>query len=99
MFVNSIFSETLYVNWFNLSLKLNNYPLNSAKRRLSEIVNIPEKDYQSYIDERKLNIVEHHFNANAYYKSLCNGKLPKHWVDVPIVTGSASGSFECRLYS
>jgi len=37
------------VNWFNLSLKLNNYPLNSAKRRLSEIVNIPEKDYQSYI--------------------------------------------------
>ncbi|HAT70440.1 MAG TPA: AMP-binding protein, partial [Flavobacteriaceae bacterium] len=82
------------MNWFNLSLKLNNYPLNSAKRRLSEIVNIPEKDYQSYIDERKLNIVEHHFNANAYYKSLCNGKLPKHWVDVPIVT---KGNFQVPL--
>ena len=94
MFVNSIFSETLYVNWFNLSLKLNNYPLNSAKRRLSAIVNIPEKDYQSYIDERKLYIVEHHFNTNAYYKSLCNGKLPKHWADVPIVT---KGNFQVPL--
>jgi phenylacetate-CoA ligase len=76
------------VNWFNLSFKLNNYPLKSAKRKLQSIIDVPDRNYHNFIEERKSKILEHHFKTNAYYRKLCNDKLPEQWADVPVLTKS-----------
>jgi phenylacetate-CoA ligase len=73
-------------NLFNLSLKLNGFPIEKAKKQLEEIIAISEDDYSSFIENKKKEIVEFHFKNNSYYKNFVGIDSFKNWEDLPIMT-------------
>ncbi len=70
----------------DLSLKLNGFPLEKAKREYAKILAIPENRYREFIEEKKCEIVAFHFENNEFYKSLVGDKLPQNWEDLPVLT-------------
>jgi|SRR5690606_9898852 len=74
------------IKLFDLSLKLNGYPIEEAKREYQRILDIPEADYAVYVDKKKKEIVQYHYNNNSFYRSLVGDKLPDKWEDLPILT-------------
>ncbi len=76
------------MNWFSLSLQLNRFPIKKAQKALREIQKIPDADYPAYVEQKKREIVQHHFENNPYYEQFCGGESPKEWKDVPIMLKS-----------
>ena len=73
-------------NLFNLSLKLNGFPIEKAKKQLEEIIAISEDDYPSFIENKKREIVEFHLKNNSYYKNFVGINSFENWEDLPIMT-------------
>jgi len=73
-------------NLFNLSLKLNGFPIEKAKKQLEEIIAISEEDYSAFVENKKREIVEFHFKNNSYYKNFVGIDSFKNWDDLPIMT-------------
>lgn len=74
------------LNWFSLSLQLNKFPINKAQLALKEIQQIPEQEYGAYVDQKKKEIVQHHFENNPFYRNFFGNKTFEKWEDVPIMT-------------
>ena len=73
------------MNWFSLSLKLNRFPINSAKRTLEEIKQIPEANYAAYVDSRRREIVNHHLKHNTFYRNFFGRSEYTSWEEVPVM--------------
>ncbi|CAN1550002.1 PaaK Coenzyme F390 synthetase [Flavobacteriaceae bacterium] len=73
-------------NLFNLSLKLNGFPIEKAKKQLEEIIAISEDDYPLFIENKKREIVEFHLKNNSYYKNFVGIDSFENWEDLPIMT-------------
>ena len=73
-------------NFFNLSLKLNGFPIEKAKRKLQEIIAISEDDYPAFIENTKREIVEFHLKNNSYYKNFVGIDSFENWENLPIMT-------------
>lgn len=73
------------LNLFDISLKLNGFPIEQAQKDLAEIHKIPEEEYGSYLNRKKTEIVCFHLEHNLYYKKFFNGAY-KNWEDVPVMT-------------
>ncbi len=71
---------------FDLSLKINGFPIKSASIEYEKILNIEENNYFEFTEQRKRNIVEFHFENNKFYKNLIGEKLPEKWGDFPVLT-------------
>jgi phenylacetate-CoA ligase len=71
---------------FNLSLKINGFPIQEGKKIFDEILNIPENEFENYIQKRKAEIVNYHLKNNAFYKNLFQNKSFQSWNDVPVLT-------------
>lgn len=71
---------------FDLSLKLNGFPIEKAKEEYAKILAIPEDQYHNYVEQKKQEIVNYHFENNPFYKNLLGGKLPERWEDLPVLT-------------
>lgn len=71
---------------FDLSLKLNGFPLEKAKEEYAKILAIPEEEYADYVEQKKREIVNYHFENNSFYRNLLGGKLPEKWEDLPVLT-------------
>lgn len=71
---------------FDLSLKLNGFPLEKAKEEYAKILAIPEEEYADYVEQKKREIVNYHFKNNSFYRNLLGGKLPERWEDLPVLT-------------
>lgn len=76
------------LNIFNLSLQLNGFPIKEAKEKLNEILEIPEEDYEHYLEERKNEIVNFHLTNNSFYKDLLGKNTFKKWEDLPVMKKS-----------
>ncbi|GAA0872775.1 phenylacetate--CoA ligase family protein [Gangjinia marincola] len=76
------------MNLFDLSLRLNGFPILEAKKKLAEIQKIPEADYANYITQKKLEIVTFHQRHNSFYREISKGILPQNWEQLPILTKS-----------
>lgn len=74
------------MNWFKLSLQLNRFPISRAQKTLQKIQEIPEKDYEPYLTNRRKEIVKHHLKNNAFYKDFYKEKNFASWNDVPVMT-------------
>ena len=48
------------IKLFNLSLKINGFPIQKGIKILEDILKIHEEKYQSYLDDRKNYIVNYH---------------------------------------
>ena len=74
------------LNLFNLSLKLNGFPIKKAQIEFQKILQISEANYPEYIDNKKREIVEFHLKNNAFYSNLAGSKAFKNWNDLPVLT-------------
>ena len=76
------------MNWFKISLQLNKYPINRAQKLLRKIQNIPESDYQNYLENQKNAIVQFHLTHNSYYRDFFGNKYFTNWEEVPVMQKS-----------
>ena len=74
------------MNLFDLTLKLNGFPIAKAKRRLEEIQAIPESEFQAYVENTRWDILQFHLANNPFYSEFTKGKAIAHWNDVPVMT-------------
>ena len=70
---------------FNLSLRLNGFPLGKAKAELTKILKLNAQDYSTFLESKKQEIFEFHRENNTYYKSLIGGKSIAKWDDIPVM--------------
>lgn len=71
---------------FDLSLKLSGFPIEEAKKQFSQIVQIPDSDYEQYILERRKEIVDFHLKNNSFYQELTSEIDVKNWDNLPVLT-------------
>ena len=71
------------MNFFDLSLRLNGYPIHKAKKALKEIIELNDDAFQDYVEERKNHIVDFHLKNNSFYKEF--GKYIDQKNCVPLV--------------
>ena len=71
---------------FNLSLKLNGFPLKEAIAEFEKIQAISDAEYENYINLKRKEIVEYHLKNNKSYQEIV-GKLEiQNWSELPIMT-------------
>lgn len=73
------------ISLFDLSLKLNGFPIEKAKAELNEIVNLSEKEYVEFLQNKKEEIVRFHLNNNAFYQELVQNRNDLKWEELPIL--------------
>lgn len=73
-------------NLFEKVLQVKGFPLTEAKQHLTQIQQELEVDATSYVTDKKWEITNFHFEKNPYFNNLLNGKLPKNWSEIPIMT-------------
>ncbi|WP_395060441.1 phenylacetate--CoA ligase family protein [Flavobacterium sp.] len=71
---------------FDLTLKLNGFPMKKAKAELNKIISFSEEEHQQFIENKKQEIVNFHLKNNDYYKVFFGNHNIKNWSDTPIMT-------------
>jgi phenylacetate-CoA ligase len=74
------------IRLFDISLKLNGFPIEKAKIELDRIIAIPDEDYHDFVERRKKEIVDFHLKNNPFYKELTHLNSYQNWSDLPILT-------------
>ena len=71
---------------FDLSMRLNGFPIKKAQHVLENIQNIPDTEFSTYLSNQKNIILTHHLNNTPFYKLLVKNIDPSDWSSVPIMT-------------
>lgn len=66
--------------------KLSGYPISAAKKEIQRLNKLSKDELQQHAEEKKWEVVRHHFATNDVYNKLCNDKLPATWNELPILT-------------
>ena len=74
------------MNLFNLSLKMNGFPIEKAKNLLHAIQKKNENELQNYIETKKQDIVAFHLEHNSFYKTFAKNANVKDWNSIPVMT-------------
>lgn len=74
------------MNFFNLSLQLNGFPLEKAKHTLKDIQNKKKADFEASIFQQRKDIIKYHVTHNVFYKNLTKNIDVNHWELVPVMT-------------
>ena len=72
------------MNTIDFSLKLNNYPIDRAKKKLKDIQGLDENQYALFIENQKKYIVDYHIKNNPFYKNKIQ-ITNYNWNDLPIL--------------
>ncbi|WP_309640597.1 phenylacetate--CoA ligase family protein [Flavobacterium sp.] len=70
---------------FDLTLKLNGFPLEKAKGALPKIVSFSEDEFSVYLENKKDEILQYHLQNNTFYKNLIDNKSIENWADIPVM--------------
>jgi phenylacetate-CoA ligase len=73
-------------NIFNLSLKLNGFPMKEAQHEFEKIKSLSEPDFENYVITKRKEIVEFHLQHNKSYIALAGNSTPEKWDELPIMT-------------
>ncbi len=73
-------------NLFNLSLKLNGFPMKEAIAVFDKIQTISEAEFKNYVIEKRKEIVEYHLQNNKSYQDFVGKSELKNWNELPIMT-------------
>ena len=76
------------MNWFKISLQLNKFPINRAQKLLREIQDIPELNFEDYVNNRRKAIVNYHLSYNSFYKNFFGNTDFETWEKVPVMQKS-----------
>jgi phenylacetate-CoA ligase len=70
---------------FDLTLKLNGFPIVKAKAEFDKIISFSEEQHFVFIENKKDEIVKYHLENNPFYKELIGSKKINNWNDLPIL--------------
>jgi phenylacetate-CoA ligase len=73
------------ISIFDISLKLNGFPIKEAQAKLDKIVNLSEEEYVLFLQNKKEEIVAFHLKNNAFYAELVGNEKVDKWEDLPIL--------------
>ncbi|KAA3623967.1 MAG: phenylacetate--CoA ligase family protein [Flavobacterium sp.] len=73
------------MNLFELSLKLNGFPITEARQFLEKIQQIPESEFGDYVEKARSEIVAHHLEENPFYKEFIGSRNTSRWSDLPVM--------------
>lgn len=82
------------MNLFENALKLNNFPIDEAKRKLMEIQQISEDNFRKYVVEVRNEIVAYHIKNNPFYKKIIGNIDVSKWENIPVMKKS---DLQCAL--
>lgn len=71
---------------FDFSLKFNGFDLDKAKSTLEQIQSLSATEYETYIYEKRREIVAYHLAHNSFYKQFGNNINLEDWNSIPIMT-------------
>jgi phenylacetate-CoA ligase len=71
---------------FNLSLKLNGFPIKEAQVEFGKILEISEDNFQEHIENKRTEIVDFHLKNNSFYKNIVSKFDSTNWSDLPVLT-------------
>lgn len=74
------------MNFFDLSLKLNGFPIKKAQTLLKSIQNKNDKAFKGYTETKKQEIISYHLKHNQFYKGFAKHIDSKNWNTVPVMT-------------
>ncbi len=70
---------------FDLTLRLNGFPIGEARQKLASILAVPESDYDAFLEGKKSDIAQFHLRHNAFYRSLAGNGAYEKWEDLPVM--------------
>lgn len=73
------------ISLFDISLRLNGFPLKKAKSELEKIINLSEEEYTIFLQNKKKEIIDFHLNNNSFYKNLVGNINVEDWGNLPIL--------------
>jgi phenylacetate-CoA ligase len=71
---------------FDLSLRLNGFPIKKAQEQLLNIINLSESDFVDFVENKKKEILHFHLNNNTFYSNFVKENSCQNWGDVPVLT-------------
>ena len=71
---------------FNLSLKLNGFPMKEAMIEFSKIQAVSDGEYENYINLKRKEIIDYHLKKNKSYQEFIGKKSIENWNEIPIMT-------------
>lgn len=71
---------------FNLSLKLNGFPMKEAIIEFSKIQAVSDVEYENYINLKRKEIVDYHLKNNKSYQEFIGKKSIENWNEISIMT-------------
>lgn len=74
------------INLFNLSLRLNGFPIEKATNEYQKIKEVEAKDFEAYNHKRKQYILHFHLEHNSFYRAKTDGVKLDSWEDLPVLT-------------
>lgn len=76
------------MDWFKISLQLNKFPIQRAQKKLEEVKNIPEAEYEKYLYRQRNFLLDHHIQHNNFYRDFFEWDGYNEWKNVPIMNKS-----------
>ena len=76
------------MDWFRLSLQLNKFPIQRAQKKLKEVKNIPEAEYEKYQYRQRNLLLDYHIQHNDFYRDFFKWEGFDDWSKVPIMKKS-----------
>ncbi|MHC0444404.1 phenylacetate--CoA ligase family protein [Flavobacterium sp. 3-218] len=70
---------------FDITLRLNGFPIKKAKAELDKIVHFSEEEFAVFLENKKKEIVDFHLKNNPFYNELIGNKIVEKWEDLPIL--------------
>jgi len=74
------------LNLFDLSLRINGFPIGKAERALKETQEKSDADFEASIIQKKKDIVTYHIKHTPFYKSLAKNVHLLDWNTLPVMT-------------
>jgi len=72
--------------FFDFSLQINGFPIKEAKAELQKNVALPEEEFEAFLENKKLEIVEFHLKNNSSYQNFVGKTSFQNWDELPIMT-------------
>lgn len=74
------------IRFFDWSLKLNGFPMKEAQTEFDKILKLSEEEHVKFIEQKKIEILNHHLQNNSYYRNFVGKLEVENWNDVPVMT-------------
>lgn len=79
-------NDFLFVNIFDLTLKINGFPIKKAQQALLEIQQKDALKFDDYIQHKKREIVAFHLKHNSFYSEFAKDVDLNDWNSLPVMT-------------